>query len=64
MDLNKIESQAILDGGNAAGRFLEETFGETDLAKLSRNQYLQFLEAFLEGFGESMKKKVGTEVPF
>ena len=48
-ELDAIEHEAMIQGGEAAGNYLDE-IGETDLAKLSREQWLEFLRRLLTGY--------------
>ena len=58
--LNKIEHESLMEAGEKAGALLDsEAFGcETDLAKLTNGQWVLFLEAVLEGYGNAMRKRV------
>ncbi|RUM45138.1 MAG: hypothetical protein DSY80_03695 [Desulfocapsa sp.] len=64
MDLEKLEREALWDGVRAAGHFLDSSGGETDLAKLSKDEMLAFAEHLLRGYGEAMKDKINNEAPF
>jgi hypothetical protein len=53
-DLDTYEKTAIVGGGNDAGAYLD-SIGETDLAKLSAEEFGEFFARFLVGFERSMR---------
>lgn len=63
MRLDKFEEQALQDGGNAGGAYLDE-LGRTDLSDLAPEEFQEFLGLVLKGYADSMREIVRTEVPF
>jgi hypothetical protein len=63
MRLDAYEQQALEDGGNAGGAFLDE-IGKTDLASLDEHEWSRFLGIVLQGYADSMREIVRTEVPY
>lgn len=56
-ELNAIEHNALMAGGDRAGAYLDE-IGKTDLAQLSEEEWTIFLCRVLDGFGESMRDQL------
>lgn len=63
MRLDQYEKQALEDGGNAGGAYLDE-IGKTDLASLGEDEWSRFLELVLTSYADSMREIVSREVPF
>lgn len=62
--LSRIERESVSAAGDDAGAYLDK-IGKTDLATLSREEWEEFLNTFLNGFGEHMRKRLATETaPF
>lgn len=62
--LDAFEQVALRDAGDMAGAYLD-SIGETDLAKLSEEQWLIFRKTMLEEFGESMRRQIDKDgAPF
>jgi hypothetical protein len=62
--LEAYELSAMLEGGKIAGRYLEE-IGNTDIAKLDREQWREFLRRLLTGYERALRRKVfHHELPF
>jgi hypothetical protein len=55
--LDVYEMDAIFDGGEKAGQYLDQ-IGQTDLAKLSEDQFCEMFARFMEGFEVSMRGKM------
>jgi hypothetical protein len=63
-DFDLIELDALEQGGCAGGAYLE-SIGKTDLAKLSENEWISFLERVVDGFGCQMRVRLcAPNVPF
>lgn len=61
---DEIEIAAMRAAGNVAGEFLDR-LGKTDLASLSRDEWEEFLGLVIIGFGEDIKRQLGSdEAPF
>ena len=63
MRLDRFEEQALEDGGNAGGAFLDE-IGKTDLASLEPEEWSTFLSRVLTGYADSMREIVSREIPY
>lgn len=63
MRLDRYEEQALEDGGNAGGQYLDE-IGKTDLAALDEHEWGTFLGKVLVGYADSMREIVSKEVPY
>jgi hypothetical protein len=63
MRLDRYEEQALEDGGNAGGGYLD-SLGRTDLASLEPGEWSHFLGIVLKGYAESMRDIVSREVPY
>ena len=63
MRLDRFEEQALEDGGNAGGEYLD-SLGKTDLASLEPEEWATFLSRVLTGYADSMREIVSREVPF
>lgn len=61
--LDQYEKQALEDGGNAGGEYLDE-IGKTDLASLDEDEWGTFLGRVLVGYADSMREIVSREVPY
>lgn len=61
--LDEFEKQALEDGGNAGGSYLDE-IGRTDLADLAPEEWATFLARVMTGYADSMRDIVSREVPF
>jgi Family of unknown function (DUF6511) len=62
--LDAYECGAALEAGDAAGRYLDE-IGITDLARLDRDQWREFLRLIITGFEQAMRRKIlNNEAPF
>lgn len=58
------EALALVDGGKAGGGYLD-SIGVTDLARLSKDQYHQFLQTVLSGYAQSMRSRlISNAAPF
>jgi hypothetical protein len=53
-ELDEHETAAMLEGGEQAGSYLDE-IGETDLARLSREQWLELLRRLLTGYEHALR---------
>jgi hypothetical protein len=63
-DLDAFEQGAALEAGAEAARYLEEC-GTTDLAKLTGEQWREFLRRVLTGFEQTLRRKIlNGEPPF
>jgi hypothetical protein len=62
-DLDRFEQQALEEGGNAGGAFLDSV-GKTDLAALDDHEWREFLRRVLFGYADGMREIVSKEVPF
>lgn len=59
-----MEKKAIREAGDRAGGYLDD-IGETDLAKLSPEQFSQFCTLLVDTFGKSLKRiTLDGEIPF
>lgn len=61
--LDDYEQQALEDGGNAGGEYLD-SIGKTDLAELDEEEWRTFLGKVLQGYAEGMREIVAREVPY
>lgn len=61
--LDRFEEQALEEGGNAAGAFLDE-INKTDLAALDDHEWREFLRRVLVGYADGMREIVSREIPF
>lgn len=61
--LDRFEQQALEEGGNAGGAYLDE-LGKTDLASLEPYEWSHFLGVVLKGYADSMREIVSREVPY
>lgn len=58
------EQEATVDAGAKGGALLDE-IGETDLAKLTQEQFDSFVRAVVVGFGDSLRAQIaGMKAPF
>jgi Family of unknown function (DUF6511) len=63
-ELNDLEQSAALEAGAMAGRYLDQ-IGITDLAKLTDQQWREFLRRLLTGFEQTLRRKIlDGESPF
>lgn len=51
---DRYESDSIMEGGAAAGQYLDE-LGQTDLAELDTDQFRTFFVRFMTGYEKSMR---------
>lgn len=59
-----VELHAIGDGGEAGGSYLDE-IGETDLAKLTEDQFRTFVARVLAGYAAGVRRQaMKVEIPF
>ena len=63
MRLDRFEEQALEDGGNAGGEYLD-SLGRTDLADLAPEEWQHFLSLVLTGYADSMREIVSREIPY
>jgi hypothetical protein len=63
MRLDTYEEQALEDGGNAGGAYLDE-IGKTNLAELTEEEWSRFLGLVMTGYADSMREIVSREVPY
>lgn len=64
IDLDDVETMALMEAGEAAGEWLD-SIGTTDLTKLSQAQWLEFLARVIGGFEHAMRRIVADHVaPF
>lgn len=63
MRLDPYEEQALEDGGNAGGAYLDE-IGKTDLAELTAEEWAKLWRTGFAAYTESMRDIVSREVPF
>jgi hypothetical protein len=62
--LDPLEQRAIGDAGIEGGKYLD-SIGETDVAKLTKAQWVTFLKRVVLGFGTSIRQQVRSgEIPF
>lgn len=61
--LDQYERQALEDGGNAGGAYLDE-IGKTDLAELTELEWATFWRTGFAAYTESMRKIVSREIPY
>ena len=62
--LDAYEIGAALEAGAEAASYLEG-IGKTDLARLSRDEWREFLRLFLVGYERAMRRKIlNSEAPF
>lgn len=61
--LDRFEEQALEEGGNAAGAYLDE-IGKTDLAELTEEEWATFWRLGLTAYADSMREMVSREVPY
>ena len=62
--LDAYEIGAALEAGADAGAYLEE-LGKTDLARLTGDEWREFLRRLYVGFEKVMRRKLlGNEAPF
>lgn len=57
--LGRFEREAMIAAGDKAGQWLDD-LGRTDLATLNREEWLTFLETFLDAYGASIREKLGA----
>lgn len=55
--LDELEKTAIVDAGNAGGSLLDE-YMESDLAKLTAEQFAEFIKTVVLAFGDSVRRQV------
>ncbi len=55
--LSLIERRALAEAGDHAGSYLD-AIGKTDLADLTKEEWEEFLAAFLDGWGVSMRDQL------
>lgn len=61
---DKLENEAMIEAGATAGAYLEE-LDNTDLARLTEAEWHEFLRRIVNGYGETLKRKiVAGEAPF
>jgi hypothetical protein len=60
--LDAYELGAMLEAGNIAGSYLKE-IGETDIAKLDREQWREFLRRLLTGYERALRRKIFHDEP-
>ena len=58
-----IEADAALAGGVAAGKYLEQ-LRETDLAKMSVDEWKEFCTILFEGACAELEKQAKDQIPF
>ena len=59
----RIHAQEALEiGGQEAGKYLE-TIGKTDLADLTREEWLEFLDRFLKARADAIRRLAATYCP-
>lgn len=63
IEFTQTEEAAIEVGGQAAGQYLDKV-GKTDLADLTKQEWFDFLCAFLAGYSEHMRAEVREAPPF
>jgi hypothetical protein len=61
-DLDALEEAAALEAGTGAGGYLEE-IGTTDLAKLTDQQWREFLRRLFVGFEQVLRRKILEGAP-
>jgi hypothetical protein len=62
--LDAYEATALLEAGDKAGGYLDE-IGITDLARLDRDQWREFLRRIVVGYEEVLRRKIlNNEGPF
>lgn len=61
--LDRFEEQALGEGGNAGGAYLDE-IGKTDLAELDDFEWRTFLGKVLVGYADGMREIVSKEIPY
>ena len=61
--LDDFEEQALSDGGDAGGAYLDE-IGKSDLADLDEFEWKTFLSRVLVGYSDSMRDMVSRETPY
>ena len=62
--LDAYEIGAAFEAGATAGSYLDE-IGITDLARLDRDQWREFLRRIVVGFEQAMRRKIlENEAPF
>jgi hypothetical protein len=61
--LDQYERQALEDGGNAGGAYLDE-IGKTDLAELTELEWATFWRTGFVAYSESMREIVSKEIPY
>jgi hypothetical protein len=59
--LDVLERAAVLEAGTDAGSYLEE-LGATDMAQLTKDQWLEFLRRVVTGFEKKLRSKIVEEV--
>ena len=62
--LTRIEERALEAAGDAGGAYLD-ALGKTDLAALTKPEWINFIERMIDGFGASMRDQLAAyEAPF
>lgn len=62
-EFTRIESLAAGQGGAAGGEYLDE-IGETDLAKLTPDQFFEFNRRVVAGYRKALMHDLRDEAPF
>ena len=60
--LDAYELGAMLEAGNIAGSYLKE-IGNTDIAKLGRDEWREFLRRLLTGYERALRRKIFHDEP-
>lgn len=63
MRLDEFEQQALEDGGNAGGEYLD-SINKTDLASLDEHEWREFWRRGFIAYADSMREIVSKEVPY
>lgn len=63
-EFNRIEKMAAEDAGAEAGAYLSH-INQTDLAELTKEQWEEFCQILVQGFGDAMERHLKNgEAPF
>ena len=62
-ELLPVESTAALEGGAAAGKYLEQ-LGKTDMAAMNVTEWKAFCDIFFEEACASLARQAKEQVPF
>lgn len=61
--MEQYERDAAAEGGNAGGAYLDR-IGKTDLASLTRDEWVEFCSLIFTGAAEALRKRADDTIPF